>query len=175
VPAALGQSLADHAADARLELEAGDERGERIGARGMLPLRERQHDRRDGGRAVQDGRQVRVAEVERVALRAVGERGQQGTRAPAAADDRGLRLPTRRGDHRRERVGKRLDRSADRGAEPIGHRAVRGFDHGRRYRRQLETQHEVDERIHHGSLAGRHRDLLIDVGDTAVHESPAKR
>src|SRR6185295_4927368 len=71
VPAALGESLADHAADARLELEASDERGERIGARGMPPLREREYDRRHGGGTVEHGRQMCVVKIEGVALRTV--------------------------------------------------------------------------------------------------------
>jgi hypothetical protein len=161
VPAALREPLADHAADARRQLEAGDERGERVGAGGTPPFPEREDDRRDGGGAVEHGGQVRVVEVERVALRPVGERREQRARPRAAAHDRRLRLPARRGDHRRDGVGERLDRPADGGAEPVRHRAVRGLDHRRRQRRQLEAEHEVDERVHHRSVAGRHGDLLI--------------
>jgi hypothetical protein len=93
MPAALGQPGADHAPDPGLHLEPGDECGQRLGAGGALPFAEREHDRRDRRRAVDDRRQMRVVEVERVRLRAVGHRRHQGAGAQPAAEHGRLRLP----------------------------------------------------------------------------------
>ena len=63
---------------------------------------------------------MRVVEVERVALGAVGQRGQQRARAPAPPDDRRLRVASGRAHHRIERGGERLGRAADGDADPVG-------------------------------------------------------
>ena len=149
VPAAIGELSPEDAAEARLDLEAGDEGRQRLGAGQVPPLAERQHHGRDGRRAVDDGRQVRVVEIERVRLGAVGERGVERARAQAAPDHRGLREPAAGADHGGQRAGERLGRAPDRRAEPVGDRAARGLDHRRRQRRRLEPEREVHQRVHH--------------------------
>jgi hypothetical protein len=157
VPAPLGEFGTDHAAQACLDLEARDEGGERVGAREVTPLAQRQHDGGDGRRAVHDGREVGVVEVERVGLGAIRHRGQQRARARAPSDHGGLRVPARGGDHGRERIGERLGGAANRHAEPVGHGADRRLDDGRWQGGELETEHEVHQGVQHrrGSIAHR--------------------
>jgi hypothetical protein len=166
VPAALRHPPADLAADPRLHFEARDERGEHVGAGKMLPLAQREHDRRDGRRAVDDRRQVRVVEVERVRLGPVRHRGEERARLLAARDDRRLRLAAGRVDHLADRDREWLDGAADRGAEPVGHRALRAGDDVGRERGKLEVEHEFDECVHHRRV---HRVSLLTRSEGRQH------
>jgi len=150
VPSAIGEHRPNDAADPRLDLEAGDERLEGGGPRPVVPFGHREHDRGHRRRAVDDGGQVRVVEVERVALRAVGERGQQRARPATAAEDRRLRLAAGDGDHRVERGRKRLGRPADGCADPVGEGEAGGGDHRVGQRLELEPEDEVDQRVRDG-------------------------
>ncbi len=150
VPSAIGEHRPDDAADPRLDLEAGDERLEGGGPRPVVPFGHREHDRGHRRRAVDDRGQMRVVEVERVALRAVGERGQQRARPAPAAEDRRLRLAAGGGDHRVERAREWLGRAADGRADPVGEGEARGRDHCLGQRLELEPEDEVDQRVHDG-------------------------
>ena len=149
VPAPVGELPPDDASDARLHLEAGDEGGEDGGAARVPPLAQGERHRRHRRGPVDDRRQVRVVEIQRVRLRAVGERGVQRAGAPAPAHDRRLRLAAHRRDHRPDRVGQRLRRAADGGAEPVGQGPRGRLHHGRGQRRRLEAEHEVHQLVHH--------------------------
>ena len=126
VPAAIGERAAEDAADARLDLEAGDEGAQRLGA-GRRDATRRARARR-ARRAPRRGRSTAGA-CRRSRARATGRRWRALAMSALVRSARPTTVacgsPPAGADHRRQRRRQRLGGAADGRAEPVGHRAAR--------------------------------------------------
>jgi len=108
VKAAVVMAWLERHADAAGDLVAGDKRGGDLTPGTPALLGERDEARQDRHRRMPRHRQIDVVVIQRVADRAIDERGRQGGQARRVADDAGLRRAAGLGQfveqHRRERV-----------------------------------------------------------------------